>query len=42
MKIKFKEYVEEHRKELENNPYVSKVSKTIQYSPEFKIKAVEL
>lgn len=40
--IKIKEYIEKHRSELENNPNVSKVGKTIQYTPEFKIKAVEL
>jgi len=42
MKLKLKEYVLEHREELEKNPNVSKVGKTIQYAPEFKLKAVEM
>ena len=37
-----KEYIEQHREELEKNPNVSKVGKTIQYAPEFKVKAVEM
>lgn len=35
MKFRLKEYIEEHREELENNPNVSKVGKTIQYVPKF-------
>jgi len=42
MKIKLKEYIAEHREELENNPNVSNVGKTIQYASEFKIKAAEM
>src|SRR5690554_5906310 len=41
-KIRIKEYIEKHRKELELNPNVLKVGKVIQYSLEFKIKAVEM
>ena len=40
--IKIKEYIEKHKEDLKKNPNISKVNKTIQYSPEFKIKAVEL
>ncbi|QVK18488.1 IS3 family transposase [Mycoplasmatota bacterium] len=41
-KLRIKDYIKKHRDELEKNPYVRKVGKTIQYAPEFKIKAVEL
>ena len=40
-KFKIKDYIEQHRNELEKNPNVLKVDKTIKYAPEFKIKAVE-
>lgn len=42
MKFRIKDYIKEHKIELENNPNVLSVKKTIQYTPEFKIKAVEL
>lgn len=37
-----KEYINEHRKELENNPNVKSVGKIISYSPEFKVKTVKM
>ncbi len=40
--LKLKEYIKEHKTELENNEYVKSVGKTIQYSPVFKVKAVEM
>ncbi|QVK18427.1 hypothetical protein KHQ81_01550 [Mycoplasmatota bacterium] len=41
-KISIKEYIKEHRQELEQNPNVLKVGKILQYTPKFKIKAVEM
>ncbi len=41
-KFRIKDYIKKHREELEKNPYVRKVGKTIQYAPEFKIIAIEL
>ncbi|ERJ13481.1 transposase [Haloplasma contractile] len=40
--ISIKEFIKQNKEELENNPNVLRVGKTITYSPEFKVKAVEL
>src|SRR6056297_3203666 len=41
-KMTIKEFIKQNKEDLEKNPNVLRVGKTISYSPEFKVKAVEL